>query len=70
MRAKSLKSSQILTAHMPYFHRPSHIYFVYIYITVTIPGLQQPCYNLVTTIQQLCNQTCDNPEQPCLFYMG
>ena len=24
MRAKSLKSSQILRAHMPYFRRPSH----------------------------------------------
>ena len=25
MRAKSLKSSQILRAHMPYFRRPGHI---------------------------------------------
>ena len=25
MRAKSLKSSQILGAHMPYFLRPGHI---------------------------------------------
>ena len=25
MRAKTLKSSQILRAHMPYFRRPSHI---------------------------------------------
>jgi len=24
MRAKSLKSSQILRAHMPYFRRPGH----------------------------------------------
>ena len=27
MRAKSLKSSQILRAHMPYFRRPSHIWW-------------------------------------------
>ena len=27
MRAKSLKSSQILRAHMPYFRRPSHIFY-------------------------------------------
>ena len=26
MRAKSLKSIQILRAHMPYFRRPGHIY--------------------------------------------
>ena len=26
MKAKSLKSSQILRAHMPYFRRPGHIY--------------------------------------------
>jgi len=29
MRAKSLRSSQILRAHMPYFRRPGHIYHVY-----------------------------------------
>ena len=29
MRAKSLKSSQILRAHMPYFRRPGHIYTLY-----------------------------------------
>ena len=27
MRAKSLKSSQILRAHMPYFRRPGHNYW-------------------------------------------
>jgi len=27
MRAKILKSSQILRAHMPYFRRPGHKYF-------------------------------------------
>ena len=26
MKAKTLKSSQILRAHMPYFRRPGHIY--------------------------------------------
>jgi len=32
MRARSLKSSQILRAHMPYFRRPGHIYKWYIFI--------------------------------------
>ena len=29
MKAKSLKSSQILGAHMPYFRRPGHIFSLY-----------------------------------------
>jgi len=32
MRAKSLKSSQILRAHMPYFRRPGHKYCAVLHI--------------------------------------
>ena len=36
MRAKSLKSSQILRAHMPYFRRPGHICLVlFLHITIS-----------------------------------